>query len=678
MSPLQNDEQFPDPPQSSSNDDQPQEHQEVDKVKTPPQTNDHQQANDTPTIPASTPPIQETAEPTAIQRVSTEEDKTLQEPTQKVEPSANGKTSTASSESVVTVKPTQEEDRTLQESSPQIEPSAEEKASTRSEESTLPAGTASPLNQTPTQPPGEKFMAADQDANAVQQPPMNPNSFPPDSRSMPGGMWQSYPQPTPATPPGPLNPTPFPPDPRYTPGVMWQSYPQPKPATTPKPLSRLARPLPLWLFLGGIVLIVVLLVVLHLTGSDWGNGAANASFAAALIGLILVLALIVRSPNSQNASGMASPLNPNRRRQYIVSVLCIIVVFIYSGVSQALVPTLHIAQGRSLEEQRQWQAAINEYQLGGEKAPSGKDLARVYTSWGQALNKAHRYDEAMRKFEVVIQQFNTSSTRDQVKQAQSADINVRLTLAQQSMQTKNYKAATSSYDAILGLPYCDTACTNQVDALDATAYYNLGEEHLQAQDYAGTVSAFDVILTKFSSAPEAKQLHGDMAKALLGEGQNTRASNCSSAVPTYQRLAHEYGDTPEGQSATQDLNATQTVKGNFSNLETTSVYNQIGLTHGLNGSMSKDDVFAAWDATPVKVDIQGNGDFAFSGIAQGDYDLLWYGTKTTSDASYIYYYKYVEFMYSPTSLQPIYVAHVGPLCPVDMGKVTNSTLSSRY
>jgi hypothetical protein len=139
-------------------------------------------------------------------------------------------------------------------------------------------------------------------------------------------------------------------------------------------------------------------------------------------------------------------------------------------------------------------------------------------------------------------------------------------------------------------------------------------------------------------------------------------------------LKSEYGDTPEGQSATQDLNAPQTVKGNFSNLEFTgTVYNQMGMTHGLNGGMSKDSLFAAWDATQIKTDIQDKGDFSFSGVAQGDYDLIWYGTKTTSDAYYIYYYKYVEFMYSKTSLQPIYVAHVGPLCSVDMGKVTNLT-----
>jgi hypothetical protein len=88
--------------------------------------------------------------------------------------------------------------------------------------------------------------------------------------------------------------------------------------------------------------------------------------------------------------------------------------------------------------------------------------------------------------------------------------------------------------------------------------------------------------------------------------------------------------------------------------------------------MSKADLFSAWDSAAQKTDIQSNGDFSFSGVAQGDYDLLWYDTSTSSDAYYIYYYRYVEFKYSATSSSPVYVAQVRPLCPVDMGTVTNT------
>ena len=120
----------------------------------------------------------------------------------------------------------------------------------------------------------------------------------------------------------------------------------------------------------------------------------------------------------------------------------------------------------------------------------------------------------------------------------------------------------------------------------------------------------------------------------------------------------------------KDFNNLAEVKEKITNIH----FTQMGLTHGLHGGMSSDDVFNAWDSATLKTDIQSNGDFSFSGMAQGDYDLFWSGTE---DLGSVIYQK-VEFIYSPTTSQPTYVAHVGPLCPVDMGKVSNSTLSFSY
>lgn len=476
--------------------------------------------------------------------------------------------------------------------------------------------------------------------------------------------WPNYPPQANTVPTNPYNP--YASQPGIGSGANYatpsgMSYPPIAPAPAPKPPKqpgRLARPLPLWAFLGGLGLLVVLFVVLHLTGSDWAAGSAHAAVAALLLGVLLLIALAVRM-----GDGMASILNKTRVRQAITSAIIIIVLFIYSGVAFSIQPSLHIAQAHSLENQQQWQPAIDEYTQGGEQAPDGADLARTYTSWGLALNKSQHYNEALTKFATVIKQFTASTTKDEVNRAQVGDIAARIGLSRQSLDAKDYDGASKSLDTVLELPYCDNTCQAQASTLDATAYYNIGEGKLQTQDYESAVNAFDKVLTKFSSAPEASQLHGDMAKALLGMGKQERSSSCSTAIPTYQRLGKEYGDTNEGKSAQKDLNAPQDITGHFTNTEPNVPFSQIGLTTGLKGGMGTDELFAKWDASK-KTDIQGNGSFVFHGIPQGSYDLMWYASTDTA--------RYAEFMYHISTQEPVYVAQVGPLCSVDMGSVSNT------
>ncbi|EFH84307.1 tetratricopeptide repeat protein [Ktedonobacter racemifer] len=475
--------------------------------------------------------------------------------------------------------------------------------------------------------------------------------------------WPGYPPQANTVPTNPYNP--YASQPGVGSGINYaatsgMNYPPVAPAPASKPPKqpgKLARPLPLWGVLGGLGLLIVLFVVLHLTGSDWAAGSAHAAVAALLLGVLLLIALAVRM-----GDGMASILNKTRVRQAITSAIIIIVLFIYSGVAFSIQPSLHIAQAHSLENQQQWQPAIDEYTQGGEQAPDGADIARTYTSWGLALNKSQHYNEALTKFDTVIQKFTASSVNDELHRAQVGDIAARIGLSRQSLDTKDYDVASKSLDTVLGLPYCDNTCQAQASALDATAYYNIGEGKLQTQDYESAVNAFDKVLTKFSSAPEAGQLHSDMAKALLGMGKQERSSSCSTAIPTYQRLAKEYGDTNEGKSAQKDLNAPQDITGHFTNVESDVPFNQIGLTTGLKGGMGKDELFAKWDASK-KTGIQGNGNFAFHGISQGSYDLIWYANNGS--------YEYVEFIYHQVSQEPTYVAEVGPLCPVNMGNVSN-------
>jgi tetratricopeptide (TPR) repeat protein len=534
---------------------------------------------------------------------------------------------------------------------------------------TLPAQPLATGNNTPVLPALMEEVTEKIEKSAVVSPtaPADPRPVvipppPPAYQQPPQAVqptYQPYPQGAqPYTSPHQQSGQP-PSSPYAQPGQPYASpYPaQPKPA--PKQPGKLAQPLPLWVLLVSIVLVVALMVVLHLTGSDWAAGAAHASTAALIIGLTLIAVLVVRTIN-----GMASSLNSRRLWQYIFSIISIAVLLIYSGISQALVPTLHLAQASSLEQQQQWQAAINEYTSGGERAPQSVSLARTYASWGLALNDKQNYNDAVNKFNAVIQQFNGSNNSAQVARAQQGMIAARFALGQQSMQAKQYADATSRFDTILALSYCDSSCHAKVSSPDATAYYELGEGHLQSKDYTNAVTAFDNVLTNFSSAPEAKQLHGDMAKSLLGQGQSMRSTSCSSAIPTYQRLAKEFKDTPEGKKAQSDLNVSQTVSGTFSNIEKDATYSQIALVHGLTGGMNTDALQSAWDNATLKTDIQSNGRFVFNNIAQGSYDLLWYG----NDGTYAYY----EFIYHQATKQPKYVASVGPLCSVDMGSVSNA------
>jgi tetratricopeptide (TPR) repeat protein len=421
--------------------------------------------------------------------------------------------------------------------------------------------------------------------------------------------------------------------------------------------GRWARPFPRWALLTSAIGILVLLIVLHLTGSDWAMGALHAAYAALVIGIFLLLLFVVRL-----VDGLASPLNTTRGWQIATSILALLLLFLYSGALQFTQPNIHTLQARYLESHQQWQTAINEYQFSGEKAPNGADIARTYASWGLALNGSHQYNEALTKFAVVIDQFN--AVQSQLQRAHEGKIAALLALGEQELQNKDYTDATDHFATILGLSYCNQTCTAKVDPLAASAYYNQGETALGQKKYTDSVDAFNTVLTQFSSAPEAKRLHKDMAKALLGQGQSELSTACSSAIPTYQQLANAYSDTAQGRTAKAALNEPQNVEGTFANNDPSATFDQIGLTQGLNGSMTQDQVFNAW-YNARQTTIQSDGSFVFHNVPQGDYDLIWYTSDGTMEIA--------GFLYQQGTNKPIYTAHVGPLCPANVGTISNST-----
>lgn len=428
-------------------------------------------------------------------------------------------------------------------------------------------------------------------------------------------------------------------------------YQTPLPPQEPnRALKKLAEPFPLWTILAGIVAIIAVLIVLHLTGSDWANGAAHASIFAVVCGLILAVLLVLRT-----IGGMA-----RRAKPYIASIVAIVLLFVYAGGAIVVQPTLHVAQGHTLESQQQWTNALIEYQLGGEHQPASENLARTYVEWGESLNKQQQYQNALGKYDIVLNDFSTVT--DQVNKARQDKVSALISWGQQDMQQQDYSGAMQHFDDTLSLLYCYQSCQDQVKPLDATAYYNQGENYLSNKQYSTAVSTFQAIQTRFPDSPEAHKAHPELAKGLYGEGLQEKAASCQSAISTYQELAKNYKDTPEGTKARTALAAPQSVTGHFAKGVPGNGYiSQASLIQGLQANVDSTTFFNMLASAPV-VTIASNGNFMFNNIAQGKYALVWGTTGPDGSQHFVIYHPH-------NSNTPVYQANVGPLCPFDFGSI---------
>jgi TolA-binding protein len=341
-------------------------------------------------------------------------------------------------------------------------------------------------------------------------------------------------------------------------------------------------------------------------------------------------------------------------------VVLMIVLAALAGAGLTLGTPIHRLQAKSLEGQHQWEQALMEYQMAGERAPASTDLARVYVQWGEQLSAAHNYGASIDRFNTVLQSY--PGVTDAVQQAQKDEISAFFSWGQQASEQKDFQAAASHYDALLGLVYCSADCQTKGSALDATAYYSLAEVSLASGDYSTAVNAFRALLTRFAHSPEAGKIHPDAAKALLGLGKQQRSSSsCASALGTYRELAGSYADTPEGQQANADLLAPEPVTGRFAGAYpylpggTPYVALVKGWYVGIPIGQEMQLVHAGY-----RVGLNPDSSFTFAAIPQGTYDLV-FGSEGPGSflVSYI----------SNSANQLIYVATVGPLCPYDFGTI---------
>jgi len=427
--------------------------------------------------------------------------------------------------------------------------------------------------------------------------------------------------------------------------------------------STVSKPIPVLVLIGSIVLVALLLIVLQLTGSDWAAGAMHAGLVAGILALVVLLITVVRMILTK-----ATKSNPARLIQFMSTILVISLLSLLclAGITQQ--SAIHGLQAHSWEAKQQWQSAINQYQSSGEGAPTSEDIARVYNLWGEQFTSHQHYIEALTKYNIVLTYYGSASTG--VARARTDAITTYYAWGQQASQQHDYMAATNRYDALLHLPYCAATCQSQANALDATAYYDLAENQLVAKFYSDAISSFHILVSRFANSIEAHKVHRDYAKALFGEGkQRLNRAVCSSAIPTYQQLSTQFGDTPEGQQASSALRANQPVKGHFSSTipNNPSLTPIAALIQGLNHTMS-DSLFFQLLGTAPTASIQSNGDFTFSPLPQGTYGLAW-GTNQSNGA------KHFLFSYYPDG-SSYYVAKVGPLCPYDFGDLNETIPTS--
>ncbi len=427
--------------------------------------------------------------------------------------------------------------------------------------------------------------------------------------------------------------------------------------------NTVSKPMPVLVLIGSIVLVALLLIVIQLTGSDWAAGAMRVAIVAGILAIVVLLITVVRMILNK-----ATKSHPARLIQFVSTILVVALLSLLCLVGLTQQSAIHNLQAHSWEAQQQWQFAINQYQSSGEGAPTSENITRVYNLWGEQFTSHQHYIEALTKYNIVLTYYGSAITG--VARAQTDAITAYFAWGQQASQQHDYIAATNHYDALLHLPYCAATCQSQANALDATAYYNLAESQLVAKNYSDAISSFHVLVSRFANSIEAHKVHRDYAKALLGEGkQQLTGSECSSAIPTYQQLSAQFGDTPEGQQATSALRANQPVKGHFSS----TIPNNPSLTpiatliQGLNHNMS-DSLFFQLLSTAPTAPIQSNGDFTFSPLPQGSYGLAW-GTNQSNGA------KHFLFAYYPDGTS-FYVAKVGPLCPYDFGDLKETIPTS--
>ncbi|HEV2405972.1 MAG TPA: hypothetical protein VGR88_10985, partial [Ktedonobacterales bacterium] len=224
------------------------------------------------------------------------------------------------------------------------------------------------------------------------------------------------------------------------------------------------------------------------------------------------------------------------------------------------------------------------------------------------------YKDALGKFSTVTGEYGQSGAP--VARANSDTFQTYSAWVKANASDTPYADALTflqSYGTSAG---CDSSCQTTVKAVEAQAHYQYGQQYLAQQDYADAISQFETVTTQFAQSGYASQAHSAAAQALLSYGQQLKSSACSNALPIYQKLVSQYGDTAQGQQAKSALAAPVSVSGQF-------------FTNASSGSIQT-VIFAktvdrnsGYQSNDYQTSVNASGQFTFASVAQGTYNVLY-------------------------------------------------------
>jgi tetratricopeptide (TPR) repeat protein len=380
-------------------------------------------------------------------------------------------------------------------------------------------------------------------------------------------------------------------------------------------------PLPRWFTIGAAALVVLGLLLVWLTGSDWANGAVRAGIAALVVGAIVLGAFLFRLSQGHRATRTVS-----------LAVASVLLLIILGTAGITLQGPIHAAQANVLEGQQKFASAVSEFKAANDTI----GVARTYNDWGEFLLKQGTFsvpddptqtatDGALAKFNFVLDQHNGFT--------KSEDANIQDQVARAKQGLVNTALAW-------------------------------GDTHLNNSDYQGAVDRFKIVLDQkniYGAVSSFVQLHKEAAKAYLGLGQQlitsgTAAGDCTDAVQTYQILVKDFSDTSQGQQAATDLKKPQSVTGLI-----------IVRSKGTPASGAKLFLSARWQLSggffqasdDLSTTSDSSGHFTFQNVTPGDtkYLISYIGTSGGEEITVV------------GGNQPANVVQVQPLCPTDAGTV---------
>ncbi|MFI5273926.1 MAG: tol-pal system YbgF family protein, partial [Ktedonobacterales bacterium] len=369
------------------------------------------------------------------------------------------------------------------------------------------------------------------------------------------------------------------------------------------PASRLGAPFTLWatacVALAAFVLVCLGYSVAELLNADWAAGARVAAITAFALAALAVAGTVLRWAAGRRALSMLA--------------LALLLVAILAGAGLgglSASPGLHRLQARTFEQSGQYEAALHEYALAGNLATSTTDSARVFDEWAESLLHAHHYADALARYLLVSAEYQQSGAPYTRALAGIAATYSAWIAA--NTPGVPYPDATAYLRGYATSAACDTGCQAAIGDTLARAAYQFGVELAQLGQYDTAIQQLSTVQTQYPHSQFATLAHGAAATTYLKLGKQQLMATCSAAVTTYQTLAKQYADTPEGASAKKALAAPQSVNGRIVNLPGNplpTIY--LSRSADPNGYSFSNDYHSALNAK--------SGTFSFSNVPQGTY-----------------------------------------------------------